>query len=57
MEESEVADLRDQFNAMDTNADGTISLDEIKIAMNADIPWTLRESRVPRILEAVQKER
>lgn len=57
LEESEISDLRDQFDAMDINKDGTITLDEIRQALQADIPWTVRENRVVSILQAMDSNR
>lgn len=53
LDEAELSDLRDQFNAMDINKDGTITLDEIKAALAKDLPWTMKEARVLTILQAV----
>ncbi|KAH0456871.1 hypothetical protein IEQ34_014778 [Dendrobium chrysotoxum] len=48
----ELADLRDQFDAIDVDKNGSISLEEMRQALAKDIPWTLMEPRVLEILEA-----
>lgn len=53
LDESELADLRDQFNAIDLNHDGTITLDEIRAALSTDLPWHVKESKVMSILQAM----
>ncbi|WOL05199.1 calcium-dependent protein kinase 4 [Canna indica] len=53
LNEDELADLRDQFQAIDVDRSGSISLEEMKQALAKDIPWTLKEPRVIEILEAV----
>ncbi|GJP40526.1 hypothetical protein CLOM_g198 [Closterium sp. NIES-68] len=53
LEESEVQSLRDQFNAMDINKDGTITIDEIRQALSHDLPFEVKESRVLQILQAM----
>ncbi|XP_052198021.1 calcium-dependent protein kinase 28-like isoform X2 [Diospyros lotus] len=49
----ELADLRDQFDAMDVDKNGVISLEEMRQALAKDIPWKLKESRVTEILQAI----
>ncbi|KAI0500150.1 hypothetical protein KFK09_018359 [Dendrobium nobile] len=49
----ELADLRDQFDAIDVDKNGSISLEEMRQALAKDIPWTLMEPRVLEILEAI----
>nr|CAD1818916.1 unnamed protein product [Ananas comosus var. bracteatus] len=53
LNEEELADLRDQFNAIDVDKNGTISLEEMKHALAKDLPWRMREPRVLEILEAI----
>ncbi|CAI5465947.1 unnamed protein product [Closterium sp. Yama58-4] len=53
LEENEVQALRDQFNAMDINKDGTITIDEIRQALSHDLPFEVKESRVLQILQAM----
>ncbi|XP_020593895.1 calcium-dependent protein kinase 18-like [Phalaenopsis equestris] len=49
----ELADLRDQFDAIDIDKNGAISLEEMRQALAKDIPWSLMEPRVLEILEAI----
>ncbi|KAL6639473.1 hypothetical protein ACP70R_023203 [Stipagrostis hirtigluma subsp. patula] len=49
----ELSDLRDQFNAIDVDKNGTISLEELKQALAKDIPWRLKGPRVLEIVEAI----
>ncbi|XP_047072262.1 calcium-dependent protein kinase 18 isoform X2 [Lolium rigidum] len=49
----ELSDLRDQFNAIDIDKSGTISLEELKQALAKDVPWRLKGPRVLEIVEAV----
>ncbi|CAA6673489.1 unnamed protein product [Spirodela intermedia] len=49
----ELADLRDQFNAIDVDKNGSISLEEMRHALSKDIIWRLREPRVLEILQAI----
>ena len=81
LNEEEIADLRDQFDAIDVDKNGSISLEEMRQvnisiisniyevaqsffifvlirmvsvqALAKDLPWTLKESRVLEILQAV----
>ncbi|XBJ01104.1 hypothetical protein VPH35_020831 [Triticum aestivum] len=48
----ELSDLRDQFNAIDIDKSGTISLEELKQALAKDVPWRLKGPRVLEIVEA-----
>ncbi|KAG5534574.1 hypothetical protein RHGRI_022625 [Rhododendron griersonianum] len=48
----ELADLRDQFDAIDEDKSGAISLEEMRQALAKDLPWKLKESRVLEILQA-----
>ncbi|GMP31927.1 hypothetical protein CsSME_00005931 [Camellia sinensis var. sinensis] len=49
----ELADLRDQFDAIDVDKNGAISLEEMRQALAKDLPWKLKESGVLEILQAV----
>ncbi|KAE9446098.1 hypothetical protein C3L33_22030, partial [Rhododendron williamsianum] len=49
----ELADLRDQFDAIDEDKSGAISLEEMRQALAKDLPWKLKESRVLEILQAM----
>jgi len=49
----EMSDLRDQFNAIDVDKNGTISLEELKQALAKDVPWRLKGPRVLEIIEAI----
>ncbi|KAA0025676.1 calcium-dependent protein kinase 28-like [Cucumis melo var. makuwa] len=51
--EEELADLRDQFDAIDVDKNGSISLEEMRQALAKDLPWKLKESRVLEILQAI----
>lgn len=53
LDSTEIADLRDQFDAIDMDQNGTITLDEIKQALAKDMPWRVKESRVVEILVAM----
>ncbi|XP_076955295.1 calcium-dependent protein kinase 28-like [Bidens hawaiensis] len=53
LDEEELADLRDQFHAIDVDKSGAISLEEMRQALAKDIPWKIKESRVSEILEAI----
>ncbi|KAH9301554.1 hypothetical protein KI387_013137, partial [Taxus chinensis] len=53
----ELSDLRDQFDAIDIDKSGSISLEEIRQALAKDQPWTLKESRVLEILQAMDSNR
>lgn len=53
----EIADLRDQFNAIDIDKNGTITLEEMRQALAKDQPWTLKESKVLEILQAMDSNR
>ncbi|KAL8123636.1 calcium-dependent protein kinase 18-like isoform X2 [Apium graveolens] len=52
LDEEELADLRDQFHAIDVDKNGAISLEEMRQALAKDIPWKVKESRVLEILQA-----
>ncbi|CAJ1942365.1 unnamed protein product [Sphenostylis stenocarpa] len=51
--EEELADLKDQFDAIDEDKNGSISLEEMRQALAKDLPWKLKESRVLEILQAI----
>lgn len=51
--EEEVADLRDQFDAIDVDKSGTISLEEMRQALAKDLPWKLKDCRVQEIVDAI----
>ncbi|KAF7828960.1 calcium-dependent protein kinase 28-like [Senna tora] len=53
LNEEELADLRDQFDAIDVDKSGAISLEEMRQALAKDIPWKLKDSRVLEILQAI----
>eukprot|EP00850_Spirogloea_muscicola_P009411 SM000052S17803 [mRNA] locus=s52:724587:728727:- [translate_table: standard] len=55
LDESEICDLRDQFNAMDVDKNGTITLEEMRQALQKDRPFAqnLQESRIVDILKAM----
>ncbi|XVF62187.1 hypothetical protein PTKIN_Ptkin08bG0196900 [Pterospermum kingtungense] len=53
LNEEEIADLRDQFDAIDVDKNGSISLEEMRQALAKDFPWKLKESRVLEILQAI----
>ncbi|KAJ7532153.1 hypothetical protein O6H91_14G074400 [Diphasiastrum complanatum] len=57
LDPEEIADLRDQFNAIDMDKSGTITLEEIKEALAKDRPWAVKESRVTDILQAMDSNR
>ncbi|KAM0970251.1 hypothetical protein ACFX13_018617 [Malus domestica] len=49
----ELSDLKDQFDAIDMDKNGAISLEEMRQALAKDVPWKLKDSRVLEILEAI----
>ncbi|CAK9157009.1 unnamed protein product [Ilex paraguariensis] len=49
----ELADLKDQFSAIDVDKNGSISLEEMRQALAKDLPWKVKESRVLEILQAI----
>lgn len=57
LDTEEVTNLRDQFNAIDVDKNGTISLEEIRQALSKDKPWSLQESKVLEILHAMDTNR
>ncbi|PKA60569.1 Calcium-dependent protein kinase 28 [Apostasia shenzhenica] len=53
LNEDELSDLRDQFDAIDVDKNGSISLEEMRQALGQDIPWRMKDSRVLEILQAI----
>ncbi|XP_039125754.1 LOW QUALITY PROTEIN: calcium-dependent protein kinase 18-like [Dioscorea cayenensis subsp. rotundata] len=53
LDDEELADLRDQFDAIDVDKNGLISLDEMRHALAKDLPWRMKEPRVVEILQAI----
>ncbi|KAK8471584.1 hypothetical protein PHAVU_003G261700 [Phaseolus vulgaris] len=53
LNEEELADLKDQFDAIDVDKNGSISLEEMRQALAKDLPWKLKEPRVLEILQAI----
>ncbi|KAL9328220.1 hypothetical protein ACSQ67_003223 [Phaseolus vulgaris] len=53
LNEEELSDLKDQFDAIDVDKNGSISLEEMRLALAQDLPWKLKESRVLEILQAI----
>ncbi|KAL5706519.1 non-specific serine/threonine protein kinase [Ranunculus cassubicifolius] len=53
LSEEELADLRDQFDAIDVDKNGAISLEEMRQALEKDLPWKMKGPRVLEILEAI----
>ncbi|XP_020245168.1 calcium-dependent protein kinase 18 isoform X1 [Asparagus officinalis] len=53
LNENELADLRDQFDAIDVDKNGSISLEEMRQALAKDVPWRMREPRVIDIIQAI----
>lgn len=53
LNEDELSDLKDQFDAIDVDKNGSISLEEMRQALAKDLPWKLKESRVLEILQAI----
>ncbi|KAE8662884.1 Calcium-dependent protein kinase 16 [Hibiscus syriacus] len=53
LNEEEIADLRDQFDAIDVDKNGSISLEEMRQALAKDVPWKMKDSRVLEILQAI----
>ncbi|XP_043711351.1 calcium-dependent protein kinase 18-like isoform X2 [Telopea speciosissima] len=53
LNEEELADLRDQFDAIDMDKNGAISLEEMRQALAKDLPWRMKEPRVLEILQAI----
>ncbi|KAK4478863.1 hypothetical protein RD792_014368 [Penstemon davidsonii] len=53
LDDEEIADLRDQFDAIDEDKNGAISLEEMRQALAKDLPWKMKDSRVVEILQAI----
>ncbi|KAG8373637.1 hypothetical protein BUALT_Bualt11G0045000 [Buddleja alternifolia] len=53
LDEDELADLRDQFDAIDVDKNGSISIEEMRQALAKDLPWKMKDSRVLEILQAI----
>nr|CAD1840665.1 unnamed protein product [Ananas comosus var. bracteatus] len=53
LDEEELSDLKDQFDAIDVDKNGSISLEEMRHALAKDLPWRLRGPRVLEILQAI----
>ncbi|KDP46753.1 hypothetical protein JCGZ_06541 [Jatropha curcas] len=53
LDDAELADLRDQFDAIDVDKNGSISLEEMRQALAKDLPWKMKDSRVLEILQAI----
>ncbi|XP_050228029.1 calcium-dependent protein kinase 28-like [Mercurialis annua] len=53
LDDEEISDLRDQFDAIDVDKNGSISLEEMRQALAKDLPWKLKDSRVLEILQAI----
>ncbi|KAK3435853.1 hypothetical protein EUGRSUZ_C00284 [Eucalyptus grandis] len=53
LDEEELADLKDQFAAIDVDKNGSISLEEMKEALAQDLPWKMKEPHVLEILQAL----
>ncbi|WCJ32617.1 calcium-dependent protein kinase 28 [Euphorbia peplus] len=53
LDDEELKNLKDQFDAIDVDKNGAISLEEMRQALAKDLPWKLKESRVLEILQAI----
>ncbi|XP_075654111.1 calcium-dependent protein kinase 28-like [Castanea sativa] len=53
IDDEELADLKDQFSAIDVDKNGAISLEEMRQALAKDLPWKMKEPRVLEILQAI----
>nr|GMD49156.1 calcium-dependent protein kinase 28-like [Ipomoea batatas] len=53
LDDEELADLKDQFAAIDVDKNGVISLEEMRQALAKDLPWRMKDSRVIEILQAI----
>ncbi|KAK1614407.1 hypothetical protein QYE76_019924 [Lolium multiflorum] len=51
--EEELADLKDQFDAIDVDKSGSISIEEMRHALSKDLPWRLKGPRVLEIIQAI----
>ncbi|RLN09768.1 hypothetical protein C2845_PM11G13370 [Panicum miliaceum] len=53
LNEEELADLKDQFDAIDIDKSGSISIEEMRQALAKDLPWRLKGPRVLEIIQAI----
>ncbi|KAG0452698.1 hypothetical protein HPP92_025362 [Vanilla planifolia] len=53
LNDDELSDLKDQFDAIDVDKNGVISLEEMRQALAKDLPWRMKDSRVLEILQAI----
>ncbi|KAL6629757.1 hypothetical protein ACP70R_029522 [Stipagrostis hirtigluma subsp. patula] len=53
LNEEELADLKDQFDAIDVDKSGSISIEEMRHALAKDLPWRLKGPRVLEIIQAI----
>ncbi|XP_038974560.1 calcium-dependent protein kinase 18-like isoform X2 [Phoenix dactylifera] len=53
LNEDELAALHDQFDAIDVDKNGAISLEEMRHALAKDLPWRLKGPDVLEILQAI----
>ncbi|CAN6247354.1 unnamed protein product [Urochloa humidicola] len=53
LNEEELADLKDQFDAIDIDKSGSISIEEMRHALAKDLPWRLKGPRVLEIIQAI----
>ncbi|KAF5180571.1 Calcium-dependent protein kinase [Thalictrum thalictroides] len=53
LNDEELSVLRDQFDAIDVDKSGCISFEEMKQALEKDLPWKIKEPRVLEILQAI----
>ena len=53
LDEQELANLRDQFHAIDVDKNGSISLEEMRQALAQDRPWKVKDGCVMEILKAM----
>lgn len=57
LDKDEIAHLRDQFNMIDVDRNGNITLEEIRQALEKDRPWNLMDNKVMEILQAMDSNR
>ncbi|CAA7391358.1 unnamed protein product [Spirodela intermedia] len=53
IDQEELSNLYDQFDAIDVDKNGSISLEEMRHALAKDVPWRKKEPRVLEILRAI----
>ncbi|KAJ0964180.1 hypothetical protein J5N97_029302 [Dioscorea zingiberensis] len=53
LDKEELAVLRDQFDAIDVDKNGSISLEEMRHALAKDLPWRMKEPPVVEIIQAI----